>query len=48
MASKEPVTIDEVLMTFKIKYNYCFPIQKFSCRTVMDFFRLYPALFLVS
>lgn len=46
-SSQTPITINEALSNYEITYGSSFPIQKFSCRTPMDFFRLYPALFLV-
>jgi hypothetical protein len=46
--SQTPITINQALKNYEQKYGSSFPIQKFSCRSSMDFFRLYPALFLVN
>ncbi|XP_025420326.1 uncharacterized protein LOC112690515 isoform X2 [Sipha flava] len=46
--SQTPITINQALKNYEQKYGSSFPIQKFSCRSSMDFFRLYPALFLLD
>lgn len=45
--SYEPITVNQALNKFHNIYGHDFPFYKFSCRTSMDFFRLYPALFKV-
>lgn len=45
--SQGPMTVKQVLESFKVKYGYSFPFEKHSCRTCMDYFRLFPALFKV-
>lgn len=45
--SNEPITVNQVLEMFEIKYGYKFPFQKFSCKTCLDYFRLFPAMFKV-
>lgn len=46
--SNKQITVKEVLDEFKNMYGYNFPFENFSCRTCMDFFRLYPAIFKVT
>lgn len=46
--SSQPITVSQVLCKFKSIYGYVFPFQKLSCRTCMDFFRLYSTLFKVN
>lgn len=48
MESTTPITVREVLATFNEIHGYSFPFEKFSCRTCMDYFRLFPALFKVN
>lgn len=48
MRNEKPITVKELLSDFTQIYGYSFPFQKFSCRTCMDYFRLYPALFKVN
>jgi len=43
-----PMTVIKLMDTFKNKHNYCFPYQKFGCRSSMDFFRLHPSIFKVN
>lgn len=42
-----PITVKGVMDSFKYEYGYSFPFEKFACRSLMDFFRLHPALFKV-
>lgn len=46
--SEIPITVKEVLEKFKNIHGYSFPYQKYSCRSCMDFFRLYPSFFIVN
>ncbi|KAL5236605.1 hypothetical protein ACI65C_004015 [Semiaphis heraclei] len=43
--SDQPITVKEALNIFENEHGYTFPFQAFSCRTYMDFFRLYPDMF---
>ncbi|XP_050426306.1 tudor domain-containing protein 7-like [Adelges cooleyi] len=43
--SYKPLTVTDVLEKFLQLHGFEFPFQKLSCRTAMDFFRLYPAHF---
>lgn len=45
--SKTPIAVNNVFRLFKNKYCYDFPLKIFGCISVMDFFRLHPALFKV-
>lgn len=45
--SYKPLTVTDVLEKFLQLHGFEFPFQKLSCRTAMDFFRLYPAHFKV-